>query len=995
MKTTVKLLLLLFLSTLTVKADEIRVGITEYQNVEQVYRRYQEFFDDLEQIAHNDGLDIHFRFAIGTYNEVIDWYSKKLIDVAVLSAMPVADLLTISDAEQQDKIRQAFLAKLNSVGGRIVRCQPDQCRRSLDEPSAQCAPDAGQSPSMRPEYHVSAIVPSEYGWKNFDDVRRYAGTNQLKFLFVRPVSISGYIVPAYYLKEIQKIDPKQEEFDFTYQHLESLQRIIRNDKRDAGKKVVAFVIENTSYCVPQADADKQFFTRLEADGLSKINIPHEVMLVNPNLDKDRLDEVKGVMDQLLEKRAQREKYVTPKGFTLTRRDALPPDWLEAYDEPKRIYESTRSAKPLAYGTSFDDLISSLRIYKDSTGQDPRLALVLSGGGAKCAYQAGAVSEIENKLRELKKDPRYEKIDLDLVVGTSGGAINALLVALGGTNDPRTQQSIRTMWTSFHQEHFFTPSPFFTVVFGLCFGLLQALVITFAVLLFGRKRLRWARIGQLLLAVEVIQIGLAAYLGILTSAFAAFMIAQVVIVVVVAAVIRSIRRTAVRFLGTRPGALWCRIYKDKVGDWWRIAGWLMLIVSAVEMLIARGLSLSTWPSELESHTLTHMWLLFLLICSLAYPWPLFLGLVMVLSGIAGYVDIDWHARRRWLVRLLTASVLGFAGILILNSLWKDSSLSKSIQIERAFIKRVPEMLAVLHQEGFAPASGQNEKEQLVDISKRIVNNPSMLKRDLVITVSNLPLSESQQVNRGHITANDMPEDLYFYYHAQKTGSTPPPNEKRFISFRDNSDKLLDVVIGSGTIYPLFPYRDLRKVNIGAGKTVEQINVIDGGFIHNSPVEAAITWGATHIIAIEASPEAKPFDPRNTFENSLVAFSYIMAQTQRVDANVRGEAEIFELRPRSDCEKKNLELRCNPDPEPNMDTFDFDPRIVADAFTIGQVDAGSELPLFKRVPGPPRFRQTKRQREAENQARMKRKETPHAFARKVPNYPVASLSSAHRH
>ena len=993
MKTTLKLLLLIFLSTFTVKAEEIRVGITEYQNVEQVYRKYQEFFDELERIAHEDRLDIHFKFAIGTYNEVIDWYSKKLIDVAVLSAMPIADLLTISDNAQKNKIRQAFLARLNPVGGRIVRCQADPCRRSLDEPSPQCATEVGQSQTVRPEYHVSAIVPAEYGWKNFDDVRQYAGKKQLKFLFVRPVSISGYIVPSYYLKVIQKIDPKQEEFDFTYQHQESLQRIIRKDKRDEGKKVVAFVIENTSYCVPEAHANKQFFTKLEADGLSSINIPHEVMLVNSNLDKDRLDEVNGTMDHLLEERAKREKYGTPKGFTLTRRDELPSDWLQAYDEPTRIYESTRSARPLAYGTSFEDLISSLRIYKDSTGEDPRLALVLSGGGAKCAYQAGAVSQIENKLRELKKDPRYDKIDFDLVVGTSGGAINALLVALGGTNDPRTQESIRKMWTSFHQEHFFTPSPFFNVVFGLCFGLLQALVITFAVLLFGRKRLHWARIGQLLVAVEVMQIGLAAYLGILTSAFAAFMLAQVVFVVVVAAVIRSIRRTAVRFLGTRPGALWCRIYKDKVGDWWRIAGWLMLIVSTVEMLIARGLSLSAWPSELESHTVTHLWLLFLLICSVSFPWPLFLGLVMVLSGIAGYVDIDWHGRRRWLVRMLTASVLMFAGILIVTSLWRDSSLSKSIQIERAFIKRVPEMLAVLH-DGFASASGQDENEQLVDISQRIVNNPSMLKRDLVITVSNLPLSEFQEVNPGHITANDMPQDLYFYYHAQKTGSKPPPNEKRFISFRENPDKLLDVVIGSGTIYPLFPFRDLRKVNIGANKIVEQINVIDGGFIHNSPVEAAITWGATHIIAIEASPEPKPFDPRNTFENSLVAFSYIMAQTQRVDATVRGEAEIFELRPRSDCEKKNLEVRCNPDPEPNMDTFDFDPKIVGNAFTIGQADAASELPLFKRVAGPPRFRQTKRQTQAESQARLKRKEVPHAFARRVSKYPVASITGANR-
>ena len=994
MKTAIRLSLFIFLCAFTVKAEEIRVGITEYQNVEQVYKRYQQFFDELERIADDKGLDVHFRFAIGTYSEVIDWYSKKLIDVAVLSAMPIADLLTISDDGDKEKIRQAFLARLNPVGGRIVRCQANPCRRSLDESSPQCATEIKQSQTARPQYRVSAIVPERYGWKSFEDMQQFVGKKQLKFLFVRPVSISGYIVPFYYLKEKLKIDPQQEEFEFTYQHQESLQRIIRREKSDEDKKVVAFVIENTSYCVPQADANTQFFTKLEDERLSKIEIPHEVMLVNSNLDKERLDEVKDAMDQLLEEKAFREK--TPKSFTLTLKDGLKGDWLDDYEEAKQIYETTRGARPLAYGSSFEDLINSLMTYKESTGKDPRLALVLSGGGAKCAYQAGAVTQIEQKLLELKrKDPqKYEKIDFDLVVGTSGGAINALLVALGGTNDSRTQGFIREMWTSFHQEHFFTPSSVFTFVFGLCFGLLQALVITFAVLLFGRKRLRWARIGQLLLAVEVIQVGLAAYLGMLTSAFALFILAQVVIVVVVAAIIRSIRQTAVRFLGTRPGCLWSRMYKDKVGDWWRIAGWIMLVVSIVEMLIARGLSLSTWPSSLESHALTHLWLLFLLICTVAYPWPLILGLVMVLSGIAGRFDIDWHGRRQWLVRTLSALVIMCAGVLLLNSFWKDHSLSNSIQIEKAFIRRVPKMLAVFN--GFAAASGKDEKEQLRDISNRILSDSSLLKRDLVITVSNLPLRESSRgLNSGHITANELPQDLYFYYDAQKPNSQPPPNEKRFISFRDNPDKLLDVVIGSGTIYPLFPYRDLRKVNIGAGKVVEQINVIDGGFIHNSPVEAAITWGATHIIAIEASPEAKPFDPSNTFENSLVAFSYILAQTQRVDATVRGEAEIFELRPRSDCEKRNLEVRCNPNPQPNMDTFDFDPKIVGDAFKAGQTDAKSELPLFKRVAGPPRFRETRRRAAELEQARSKkRKEGPHAFARKIPKYPLAAFNRTNR-
>ena len=63
----------------------------------------------------------------------------------------------------------------------------------------------------------------------------------------------------------------------------------------------------------------------------------------------------------------------------------------------------------------------------------RTAVVLSGGGAKCSYQAGAVIEIEANLAELNErraKKNKEPVDIDLVVGTSGGAINALLVAAG-------------------------------------------------------------------------------------------------------------------------------------------------------------------------------------------------------------------------------------------------------------------------------------------------------------------------------------------------------------------------------------------------------------------------------------------------------------------------------------------------------------------------------------------------------------------------------------
>jgi NTE family protein len=50
---------------------------------------------------------------------------------------------------------------------------------------------------------------------------------------------------------------------------------------------------------------------------------------------------------------------------------------------------------------------------------PRIALVIGSGSVKCAAAIG-----------LKRVLEREQIDLDLVVGCSGGAIYASLIALG-------------------------------------------------------------------------------------------------------------------------------------------------------------------------------------------------------------------------------------------------------------------------------------------------------------------------------------------------------------------------------------------------------------------------------------------------------------------------------------------------------------------------------------------------------------------------------------
>lgn len=71
----------------------------------------------------------------------------------------------------------------------------------------------------------------------------------------------------------------------------------------------------------------------------------------------------------------------------------------------------------------------------SNKDKPRVALVIGSGSVKCAAAIG-----------LKKVLEREHIDVDMVVGCSGGAIYAALIALGWSVERATEATLR-MWTS--------------------------------------------------------------------------------------------------------------------------------------------------------------------------------------------------------------------------------------------------------------------------------------------------------------------------------------------------------------------------------------------------------------------------------------------------------------------------------------------------------------------------------------------------------------------
>lgn len=73
----------------------------------------------------------------------------------------------------------------------------------------------------------------------------------------------------------------------------------------------------------------------------------------------------------------------------------------------------------------------------------KIGLVLSGGGARAAYQAGVLLAISRLLPEPERNP------FPIICGTSAGAINAVAVAAGAGNYRQAVRYLAQMWKQLH------------------------------------------------------------------------------------------------------------------------------------------------------------------------------------------------------------------------------------------------------------------------------------------------------------------------------------------------------------------------------------------------------------------------------------------------------------------------------------------------------------------------------------------------------------------
>ena len=83
---------------------------------------------------------------------------------------------------------------------------------------------------------------------------------------------------------------------------------------------------------------------------------------------------------------------------------------------------------------------------------PKVALVMTGGGARAAYQVGVLRALCDVL------PREVRNPFPIICGTSAGAINAAVLAAEASDFRHGVRRLMTVWKNFHVHHVYRADP---------------------------------------------------------------------------------------------------------------------------------------------------------------------------------------------------------------------------------------------------------------------------------------------------------------------------------------------------------------------------------------------------------------------------------------------------------------------------------------------------------------------------------------------------------
>lgn len=117
-------------------------------------------------------------------------------------------------------------------------------------------------------------------------------------------------------------------------------------------------------------------------------------------------------------------------------------------------------------------------------ETPLTALVLSGGGARAAYQVGVLHALMQLRREHGSAEQQQRNPFGILCGTSAGALNAAALAAAADQFEAAVEMLQRIWRDFHAEQVYRAD----VLGGLHAGSSWLTVISL-----GRLLQRWRRL----------------------------------------------------------------------------------------------------------------------------------------------------------------------------------------------------------------------------------------------------------------------------------------------------------------------------------------------------------------------------------------------------------------------------------------------------------------------------------------------------------------------
>jgi predicted acylesterase/phospholipase RssA len=439
--------------TLDPAAVTIRVGIQPYADDGILKGAERERFRQLcEEIATNARekyrCPIRLRLAAGSYADVFYWCEHEMIDMAVVTA-GVYSLL-----EEHLGDRWTYLCTMGQGA------QHD-----------------------RFEYGVECFTHRDAAQPGLDEIRTALHAGLLDVFLVDPKSVSGGVfplaflkgqnIPAYDKRALERKGSPVSHVIYTGSHEDCLKTVSRTGETRDGRQRIGFVWDGALQKAVAAGAPVR---RVPLAGLAEIRIPESAVVVRTSFYQQN--------------QALLDKLPTRPDFTRL------PAYEEKYDRIRRWREEFAPEPPTASErTDWPNFFRQLEAYMREQKQSPRIALVLAGGGAKCAFQVGVIRAIETELRRYREQdfPRFvqesrlnlQPLDIALVVGTSGGAINALPAALGTYSSDAGIATLRSVWQSLDARDILQPE----LAVRLSVGALVFLIELVLVLLLVRLRFR--------------------------------------------------------------------------------------------------------------------------------------------------------------------------------------------------------------------------------------------------------------------------------------------------------------------------------------------------------------------------------------------------------------------------------------------------------------------------------------------------------------------------